>query len=89
MAKVRSGGEMINKGDKMSKNNDEISYTYGVISVLCSIVGLFVFGFILNVFAIIMSSIGLKKENEFRPLCIVGLILSIVSLLFLVIFFRF
>lgn len=73
----------------MSKNNDEISYTYGIISVLCPIIGLFVFGFILNVFGIIMSSIGLKKENEFRPLCIIGLILSTMSLFFFVILFGF
>lgn len=66
----------------MSENNkNENSYTYGILSIVCPIVGLFFFGLILSVAGIVFGCIGLERESNNKALSILGLILSIVELL--------
>ena len=67
----------------MNKNNEN-SYMYGILSIVCSIVGLFFFSLILSVAGIVFACIGLRRESNNKALSILGLSVCIVELLIII-----
>lgn len=63
----------------MSENNEN-NYMYGILSIVCPIVGLFFFGLILSIVGTVLGCVGLEKESN-KALPILGLILSVAELL--------
>ena len=61
--------------------------TYGIVSLILAIIGIFVFGIILGPIAIILGAIGRKKDDS-KGLAtaglIIGIIVTVLSIIFLI-----
>lgn len=55
--------------------------TYGIPAIICSIIGVFMFGLIFEPIAIILGAIGVSKANNEtdKALSIVGLVIGVIG----------
>ena len=75
-----SNSDLKNLGDKIQNNSDKKSGAFGIVSFVCSIVGLLIAGVIFGPLAIVFGIIGMINR-KLKGLAIAGLVIGVIDLI--------